>query len=63
MRVAGSAALLTAKAIKVSERLGQADSQPDRLEEKDALDAFRILQAIDTADLIQGFLLHRAARH
>lgn len=55
--------MLTAKAIKVSERLGQADSQPDRLEEKDALDAFRILQAIDTADLIQGFLLHRAARH
>jgi hypothetical protein len=30
LRVAGPAALLTAKAIKISERLGQVDTQPDR---------------------------------
>jgi hypothetical protein len=60
LRVAGPAALLTAKAIKISERLQQADTQPDRLKEKDALDAFRILQAIDTAELANGFARHRA---
>lgn len=59
LRVAGPAALLTAKAIKISERLGQADIQPDRLKEKDALDAFRILQAVDTSDLASGFARHR----
>jgi hypothetical protein len=55
LRVAGPAALLTAKAIKISERLEQADNRPDRLKEKDALDAFRILQAIETPDLVAGF--------
>lgn len=59
LRVAGPAALLTAKAIKISERLERADTQPDRLKEKDALDAFRILQAVDTADLVAGFASHR----
>ena len=54
LRVAGPAALLTAKAIKISERLDQADTQPDRLKQKDALDAFRLLQAIDTPDLGLG---------
>lgn len=63
LRVAGPAALLTAKVIKISERLEQADTQPDRLKEKDALDAFRLLQAIDTADLIQGFKKHRDDEH
>lgn len=58
LRVAGPAALLTAKAIKISERLEQADTQPDRLKEKDALDAFRVLQAIDTSELVCGFALH-----
>lgn len=60
LRVAGPAALLTAKAIKIGERLEQADAQPDRLKEKDALDAFRILQAVDTADLVEGFASHGA---
>ena len=41
LRVAGPAALLTAKAIKINERFEQADNQPDRLKEKDALDACR----------------------
>jgi hypothetical protein len=63
LRVAGPAALLTAKVIKISERLVQADAQPDRLKEKDALDAFRLLQAIDTADLVRGFKRHRGDEH
>jgi hypothetical protein len=63
LRVAGPAALLTAKAIKINERLEQADNQPDRLKEKDALDAFRILQAITTADLVAGFAKHGADEH
>lgn len=60
LAIAGPAALLVAKVIKIGERLGQADRQPDRLKEKDALDAFRLLQAIDTADLVQGLTKHRA---
>lgn len=63
LRVAGPAALLTAKAIKISERLERADVQPDRLKEKDALDAFRIFQAVDTSDLVAGFLTHGADEH
>jgi hypothetical protein len=63
LRVAGPAALLTAKAIKISERLEQADTQPDRLKEKDAFDAFRILQAIDTPELARGFAGHREDEH
>ena len=63
LRVSGPAALLTAKAIKISERLDQAIDQPDRLKEKDALDVFRILQAIDTAELLRGFAIHRDHTH
>ena len=59
MAIAGPAALLVAKVIKISERLGQADRQPDRLKEKDALDAFRLLQAVDTAELVLGLSKHR----
>ena len=61
--VAGPAALLTAKVIKISERLDQAGRKPDRLKEKDALDAFRILQAIDTLDLVTGFRRHHDDAH
>jgi hypothetical protein len=63
LRVAGPAALLTAKAIKISERLERNETQPDRLKEKDALDAFRVLQAIDTRDLVHGFAIHRRDEH
>jgi len=63
LRVAGPAALLTAKAIKIGERLDQVDTQPDRLKEKDALDVFRLLQAVETADLVAGFSAHRAEEH
>ena len=59
LRVAGPAALLTAKAIKIGERLRQSDIQPDRLKQKDALDVFRVLRAIQTKDLVDGFRKHR----
>ena len=59
LAIAGPAALLVAKVIKISERLGQSDRQPDRLKEKDALDAFRLLQAVDTADIVHGLTKHR----
>jgi hypothetical protein len=54
IRVAGPAALLVAKLIKIGERLDQSEKRPDRLKEKDALDAFRILQTVSTADLVAG---------
>ncbi len=57
------AALLTAKAIKIGERLTQADRKPDRLKEKDALDTFRLLQAIEVPDLVRGFEKHRDDEH
>ncbi|MGN8025427.1 GSU2403 family nucleotidyltransferase fold protein [Microbacterium sp. 22242] len=59
LRVAGPAALLTAKAVKISERLQQAERQPGRLQAKDALDAFRLFQAIETNDLVAGFASHQ----
>lgn len=59
LRVAGPAALLIAKAIKVEERLADADGgQGSRLKEKDALDMFRLLQAVETEDLVQGIRRH-----
>lgn len=63
LRVAGPAALLTARAIKIGERLEQADTQPDRLKQKDAFDAFRVLQAIDTPDLMRGIAKHQEDEH
>lgn len=63
LRLAGSAALLTAKAIKIEERLGQADRQTHRVREKDALDLFRLLQAIEVPDLVRGFKKHGEDEH
>ena len=63
VRVAGPAALLAAKAIKLGERLAHADARPDRLKQKDALDAFRIFQAVETDVLIEGFRSHEANVH
>ncbi|WP_277209329.1 hypothetical protein [Isoptericola croceus] len=63
LRIAGPAALLTAKAIKIGERLEQADRQPDRLKEKDALDTFRLLQAVEVSDFVSGFEKHREDEH
>jgi len=47
IRVAGPAALLVAKVIKVEERRGQ----PQRLQPKDGLDVLRLLQACETSPL------------
>ena len=57
------AALLVAKAIKLDERLAHVDHRPDRVKEQDALDAFRILQAVETQELITGFRSHLADEH
>ncbi|GDY45059.1 hypothetical protein SANT12839_059410 [Streptomyces antimycoticus] len=43
VNVAGPAALLVAKAYKISDRLGDADARPDRLTDKDAGDVLRIM--------------------
>jgi hypothetical protein len=51
--VAGPAALLVAKLHKIAERLGQREQR--RLDDKDALDALRLLQAIDTETLRASF--------
>ena len=59
LRVANPAALLVAKAIKVSERDDDAHRQPARLKAKDALDMFRLLQAIDTDVLVEGLRIHQ----
>ncbi|WP_193106989.1 hypothetical protein [Brachybacterium sp. FME24] len=63
LRIAGPAALPATKAIKISEGLERADTQRDLLEEKGSLDAYRILQAIDTADLVAGFLIYGIDEH
>lgn len=60
IRVAGPAALITAKLVKIGERLAQDARQPDRIKAKDALDVFRLLQAVETVDLVSGFTLHLA---
>lgn len=63
IKVAGPAALLAAKAIKIGERLTGEGARPDRVKAKDALDAFRLVQAIDTAELVQGLRSHLADQH
>jgi len=59
LRVANPAALLIAKAVKISEREDDARRQPNRLKAKDALDMFRLLQAIDTYVLVEGLRRHQ----
>lgn len=60
LKVGGPAALLIAKAIKIAEREDNSLRQPERLKAKDALDMFRLLQAIDTDILVTGLLSHRS---
>lgn len=61
LKVAGPAALLIAKAIKIEERLADAGGgQTARLREKDALDMFRLLQEVETEDLVRGIRCHLA---
>jgi len=50
--VAGPAALLISKLHKIRERLAERDQR--RLDDKDALDVLRLLQAVPTMDLVQA---------
>jgi Nucleotidyltransferase len=61
VRVAGPAALLVAKTIKIGDRLDDA-SRGDlkRIVDKDALDVLRLLQARSTAELRAGLARHKA---
>ena len=57
MNVAGPGALLVAKLQKLWERT----TNEDRVKDKDALDVFRILRAVPTADLARRLALLRAS--
>lgn len=60
IRVAGPAALLVAKTIKIDDRLADASQrQPQRVVDKDALDILRLLQACSTAQLSAGLSSHQ----
>jgi hypothetical protein len=50
VKVAGPGALLVAKLHKIAERVD--DPNPDRLQDKDAHDVYRLLTAYETADLV-----------
>lgn len=50
VRVAGPSSLLVAKVFKIAERI----ATPHRLNDKDAHDIYRILQAVETDDLAHG---------
>lgn len=63
VNVAGPAALLVAKAIKFQERLTDTKTAGRRVKQKDALDMLRLLQAVETEDLIAGLRLHLADGH
>jgi len=58
MKVAGPTALLISKIIKLSERVAAGAlerGRPDRVKPKDALDVLRLLQAIPSSWLAEGF--------
>jgi hypothetical protein len=55
VNVAGPAALLVAKAFKISDRLGDAAKRPDRLTNKDAGDVLRIMMATPATDVATSF--------
>lgn len=59
LKVAGPAALIVAKGIKISERIQSENLKIDRVRAKDALDVFRILQNIETDVLVDGFRKHQ----
>jgi hypothetical protein len=56
--IAGPAALLISKLHKIEERL--AEGRPGRMDDKDALDVLRVLQAVRTSELAHAF--HRLLR-
>ncbi|MEU3664004.1 hypothetical protein AB0E77_30315 [Streptomyces sp. NPDC032940] len=53
--VAGPAALLAAKAIKLDERIRNVDKRPDRLNNKDAGDVYRIMTTVPATEVAQTF--------
>ena len=57
LKVAGPAALLVAKVHKVGERVGEHESPRNRQLDKDAFDIYRLLRAIDTADMVSELRL------
>jgi hypothetical protein len=57
LQVAGPAALITAKLVKIQERL---ESGARRVRDKDAVDVLRLLVATDTDELVTGFLRHES---
>ncbi|MFB9315210.1 hypothetical protein [Nocardioides plantarum] len=59
IRVAGPAALVVAKAIKIDDRLADAAAgKTGRIVDKDALDLLRLLQSIETQVLVEGLSVH-----
>ena len=57
LKVAGPAALLVSKVHKIGERLEDPDVRRQEQLPKDALDIFRLLRAIDTAEMAKEFAL------
>lgn len=55
VNVAGPAALLVAKAYKISERVANAEARPDRLTNKDAGDVYRIMAAVPARQVGDSF--------
>ncbi|MGB3287479.1 hypothetical protein [Mycolicibacter algericus] len=61
VNIAGPAALLVAKAIKIEERFTEAGTgMRRRVKEKDALDILRLLQTVETTELVAGLQRHLA---
>ena len=57
VNVAGPAALLIAKAFKLSERIAQAAKKPARLSDKDAGDVFRIMMTVPVEEVAHSVAL------
>ena len=64
LRVAGPAALLSAKLIKLHERhVDEQEGRRSRLKAKDVLDCYRLLLGVETEDLVAGFVRHAEEAH
>jgi len=62
LNVAGPAAMLVAKLIKLQERLeARHDGRPDRIKPKDVIDIFRLLVGTQADDLHAGFIRHQGS--
>ncbi|MGW6403665.1 hypothetical protein [Streptomyces sp. NPDC055134] len=61
--VAGPAALLVAKSIKLDERICDAAKRPDRLSNKDAGDVYRVMTTVPAPDVARAFTVLRNNPH